>query len=347
MAKYHINTDTGKPGVCHADPNNPRGRGCDFQKDGVIPEHYGSAEEAAIAYENQGKDKFGAVSTLRRKTKSEVAAAALEDSRKGIHVMFSYVQSLEGQGSFTNVIEKEDARNFPNTPRQEKQDVMKQIVKAYGIMENKGLIDSTFFFKIRDEIKAVERDFSDSQSTKTKGKRAEFFKRINDISQMMIESARMKTEERIARANFMEQQRIADEKQKVREERTNLDYVSSSYFTSPQGKLDVNSFLKTYANVSEPNKDSVGRHFSKRLISPVDDRVSFGGWSSTGDAFDVSVNGKTYTVKRDEDGNWNEPAEASVYTMHRNETVFTNEEADEKWKTITDSWKKMRENEKK
>lgn len=342
MAKYHINTDTGKPGVCQADPNNPRGRGCDFQKDGVIPEHYGSAEEATIAYENQGKDKFGAVSTLQRASKISV-----EDSRKGVNAMFEYVQSLDGQGGFANVIATEDARNFPNTPRQEKQDVMEQVAKAYGVMGDKGLIDSTVYFKIRDELKSIGRDFADSQSIKTKGKRAEFFKRINDVSQMMTESARVKTEERIARANFMEKQRIADAEQKVREERTNLDYVSSSYFTSSQGKLDVDSFLKTYANVSEANENSVSKHFPKRIISPAEDRVSFGGWSSTGDQFDVSVNGKTYMVKRDEAGKWGSPVEASIYAMHRNKTVFTKEEADEKWKTITDSWKEMREKDKK
>jgi len=49
MAKYHINPETGAPGVCRADPSNPNSRGCRFRAS--EDEHYGSKEEASRAYE--------------------------------------------------------------------------------------------------------------------------------------------------------------------------------------------------------------------------------------------------------------------------------------------------------
>lgn len=49
MAKYHINPETGNPGICRADPKNPQSSGCRFKlSDG---EHYGSKEEAARGFE--------------------------------------------------------------------------------------------------------------------------------------------------------------------------------------------------------------------------------------------------------------------------------------------------------
>ena len=44
MSKYHINPNTGNPGVCHAAKNCPFGDG---------DHHYGTAEEARVAYEKE------------------------------------------------------------------------------------------------------------------------------------------------------------------------------------------------------------------------------------------------------------------------------------------------------
>lgn len=49
MVRYHINPETGNPGVCRADPSNPHSTGCRFKQD--ESEHYGSKEEAARGYE--------------------------------------------------------------------------------------------------------------------------------------------------------------------------------------------------------------------------------------------------------------------------------------------------------
>lgn len=49
MARYHYNPETGKVGACRADPSKANSRGCRFSALGV--EHYGTAEEAAQAYE--------------------------------------------------------------------------------------------------------------------------------------------------------------------------------------------------------------------------------------------------------------------------------------------------------
>lgn len=49
MARYHINPETGNPGVCRADPANPHSTGCRFKQD--ESEHYGSKEAAARGFE--------------------------------------------------------------------------------------------------------------------------------------------------------------------------------------------------------------------------------------------------------------------------------------------------------
>lgn len=49
MAKYHINPETGNPGICRADPSKPGSRGCRFGESEA--EHYATREEAARAYE--------------------------------------------------------------------------------------------------------------------------------------------------------------------------------------------------------------------------------------------------------------------------------------------------------
>lgn len=49
MARYHLNPETGNPGICRADPSNPHSTGCRFKQD--ESEHYGSREEAARGFE--------------------------------------------------------------------------------------------------------------------------------------------------------------------------------------------------------------------------------------------------------------------------------------------------------
>lgn len=49
MARYHYNPETGKVGICKADPSKPNSRGCSFKL--TENEHFQSAEEASQAYE--------------------------------------------------------------------------------------------------------------------------------------------------------------------------------------------------------------------------------------------------------------------------------------------------------
>jgi len=51
MAKYHINPETGNPGLCKADPSNPNSRGCRFGES--EDSHYPSKAAAAQAYEEK------------------------------------------------------------------------------------------------------------------------------------------------------------------------------------------------------------------------------------------------------------------------------------------------------
>lgn len=54
MAKYHINPETGKVGVCTATT-----RLCDYAVDGVEPPHYGSEKIAQKQNEKNLKKEFG------------------------------------------------------------------------------------------------------------------------------------------------------------------------------------------------------------------------------------------------------------------------------------------------
>lgn len=69
MKKYHINPDTGRANLCHADPSNPKGRGCDFAVDGVVPEHFASKDEAKASYEKSMKAEE--LVSLTRKVETE------------------------------------------------------------------------------------------------------------------------------------------------------------------------------------------------------------------------------------------------------------------------------------
>lgn len=51
MAKYHINPETGNPGLCKADPSNPNSRGCRFGES--EDSHYPTKAAAAQAYEEK------------------------------------------------------------------------------------------------------------------------------------------------------------------------------------------------------------------------------------------------------------------------------------------------------
>lgn len=69
--KYHINPDTGKPGVCEAQIS------CKFQKDGVEIKHYATLEEAFDAYEkSRDSEKFVSLS----KKSKEIEDAEILDA---------------------------------------------------------------------------------------------------------------------------------------------------------------------------------------------------------------------------------------------------------------------------
>lgn len=66
MAKttYHISPDTGRPNICRAQTSN----GCLYAKDGEIPPHFDSKEEARSAYEKeQQKDNTHLMPTVQKK----------------------------------------------------------------------------------------------------------------------------------------------------------------------------------------------------------------------------------------------------------------------------------------
>jgi len=48
MARYHYNPETGKVGLCRADPSKPRSRGCKFAL--AESEHFATVAEASLAY---------------------------------------------------------------------------------------------------------------------------------------------------------------------------------------------------------------------------------------------------------------------------------------------------------
>lgn len=67
MAKYHINPKTGRPNLC-----NPEKTGvCAYAKDGENPPHYDSKDEAKVAYEKTGTEKFGATKTIKKAPKPD------------------------------------------------------------------------------------------------------------------------------------------------------------------------------------------------------------------------------------------------------------------------------------
>lgn len=63
-AKFHINPETGRPGECTASIKD-----CKYAKDGMLPEHYDSLDDALDAYEEANADK--AVSTLKKTVKND------------------------------------------------------------------------------------------------------------------------------------------------------------------------------------------------------------------------------------------------------------------------------------
>lgn len=73
MAKYHINPETGTPGICTATV-----RGCKFAIDGEMPKHYNNEQEAQKAYEiTNSKNTVQTLSQnkpagLKKMTKAEI-----------------------------------------------------------------------------------------------------------------------------------------------------------------------------------------------------------------------------------------------------------------------------------
>ena len=72
--RYHINPKTGRPNICHA--KTPER--CIYAKDGQIPEHYDSKEEAREAYEKQMESEM--VSSVS--SRDTVTYSFLEDFRE-------------------------------------------------------------------------------------------------------------------------------------------------------------------------------------------------------------------------------------------------------------------------
>lgn len=95
MAKYHINPNTGNPGVCRADPSKPNARGCDF--DLGESDHYGSAEEARTAFEASMADEAtpAAAKPVDKRTLRLRAKAAFPTEHSFATVTpFSYEEAL-------------------------------------------------------------------------------------------------------------------------------------------------------------------------------------------------------------------------------------------------------------
>jgi hypothetical protein len=84
---YHINPQTGNPGVCKADPTNPQSTGCKYNKS--AEEHYATKEDARGSYEHkQIKEIYGPAlqkakaQTIDNAKAREAAAAAAADREK-------------------------------------------------------------------------------------------------------------------------------------------------------------------------------------------------------------------------------------------------------------------------
>ena len=69
MTKYHINPETGAPGICRADPSNPNSRGCRFKAS--EDEHYASKAEAEKAYEARMEAEADGSYDAARKAQAE------------------------------------------------------------------------------------------------------------------------------------------------------------------------------------------------------------------------------------------------------------------------------------
>lgn len=75
-ARYHINPETGKPGRCEAAPGN-----CRFSSDGEERQHYGSQEEAQLAYEDANEHLEVAPAARKPKATGEQKPKAAKKRR--------------------------------------------------------------------------------------------------------------------------------------------------------------------------------------------------------------------------------------------------------------------------
>lgn len=109
MAKYHINPNTGNPGVCRADPSKPNARGCDF--DLGESDHYASADEARTAYEASMADEAtpaAAKPVDKRTLRLQAKAAFPTEHSFGTMVAFDYNEAREAQQELLKGLSKEE-----------------------------------------------------------------------------------------------------------------------------------------------------------------------------------------------------------------------------------------------
>lgn len=66
MARYHINPESGKPNICHAQTPDA----CQFAENGQAPEHYDTKEEARAGYEKEMSDQVLPTQTSTENTKT-------------------------------------------------------------------------------------------------------------------------------------------------------------------------------------------------------------------------------------------------------------------------------------
>lgn len=104
VARYHINPETGRPGVCRAKTPDA----CQFAKDGVVPEHYNSESEARAGYEKQ--QEHNTVKTFVNTTpfsKYAETLAKVEKSREQYRSL--HAENVRLVENFTNLRERAHA----------------------------------------------------------------------------------------------------------------------------------------------------------------------------------------------------------------------------------------------
>lgn len=95
MVRYHLNPETGNPGICRADPSKPNSKGCRFKRS--EDEHYATMEEAQAAYESSQSKRLFEEPT----TKTVPAKGTAESHRdKSGWLKEEYARLAAPQGAF-------------------------------------------------------------------------------------------------------------------------------------------------------------------------------------------------------------------------------------------------------